>query len=218
MREALAVARQGALIARPGPSYRHHGSSPALTVFIHGYFAGGGVFEPLSDWLADKAVAMRQLHFAYGPYGSVHKLAHRLARNVAEVHPEGPVNLIGHSLGGVIARYYVQMLGGRADRLVCLATPHAGTTRARPWSAVPLAREIAPGSETLRALDATRERLSHVRVCSIVAEDDGMVLPIESAVLAGHEVVRLRGVGHQSVLFHPDAWEHVRRVLRERTR
>lgn len=218
MREALAVARQGVLIALPGPSYREHAPSRALTVFIHGYFAGGGVFEPLSDWLADESIAMRQLHFAYGPYGSVRKLAERLARNIAEVHDGGPVHLVGHSLGGLIARYYVQLLGGRADRMVCLATPHRGTMRASRWRAVPLAREIAPGSETLRVLDATRNRLSRVRLCSVVAEDDGMVLPVDSAVLEDHEVVRLAGVGHQSVLFHHDAWRHVRRVLGDHAR
>ncbi|MCB0417255.1 MAG: alpha/beta fold hydrolase, partial [Bdellovibrionales bacterium] len=39
------------------------------------------------------------------------------------------VYLIGHSAGGLIARYYVQLLGGShyCDALVTLGTPHHGT-------------------------------------------------------------------------------------------
>lgn len=208
------MVRQGVLIATSRGGYREHAPAEALTVFVHGYFAGGGVFEPLAKWLADEGVSSRQLHFGYGPYGTVRGLAERLATRIATHHPQGPVHIVGHSLGGLIARYYVQMLGGRAERIVCLATPHRGTVRARPWTAIPLAREIAPGSETLRSLDATRDRLRDVRVVSLVAEDDAMVLPVESAVLDGHEAVRLPGVGHQSLLFDRGAWGHVAKALR----
>jgi triacylglycerol esterase/lipase EstA (alpha/beta hydrolase family) len=213
LREAIAVARQGMLIATRGGNYREHAESPALTVFVHGYFAGGGVFEPLGRWLANERIAPRQLHFAYGPYGTVRGLAQKLARRIEAVHGDGPVHIVGHSLGGVIGRYYVQMLGGRAERIVCLASPHYGTVRAKPWTAMPLAREIAPGSETLRALHETRSRLHSVKVCCVVAEEDNMVLPVESAILEGHESVRLAGVGHHSVLFDANAWRHVSRAL-----
>lgn len=216
MREAWAYARQGLLIARPLHEYQLHAPSRALTVFVHGYFAGGGVFDPMSRWLASEGIATRQLHFTYGLVGSVRALAERMARRIEAVGDRGgPVHFVGHSLGGVIGRYYAQMLGGRIDRMVCLATPHRGTLRAQPWTAIPLAREIAPGSETLACLDATRGRLRSVRLCSILAGDDAMILPSDSAALEGHEVVRLRGVGHQSLLFDRAAWGHVARVLGE---
>ena len=46
------------------------------------------------------------------------------------------IHVIGHSLGGLIARYYVQRLGGdaRVHTLVTLGTPHSGT-EARPTAA-----------------------------------------------------------------------------------
>ena len=52
-------------------------------------------------------------------------------------------------------------------------------------------------------------------MCSLVAGLDHMVWPIESAALAGHEVVTLEGVGHQSLLFDEAAWVQVARVLGE---
>ncbi|NIY66251.1 hypothetical protein SMALB_4271 [Streptomyces malaysiensis] len=50
-------------------------------------------------------------------------------------------DVIGHNLGGLIARHYVQRLGGdtRAHTLVTLGTPHAGT-RIAPLLSAPVVR------------------------------------------------------------------------------
>ena len=58
------------------------------------------------------------------------------------------IHVIGHSLGGLIARYYVQRLGGdaRVHTLVTLGTPHHGTRLARPLRAVPLVGQLTPQS------------------------------------------------------------------------
>jgi len=211
-REAWALVRQGALIA--GPTRWHRARverSGPLTVFVHGFFA------PMARWLGEQGVADRQLHFSYPPLGSIDGLARALSDRIAALQPTGPVNFVGHSLGGLLGRYYVQILGGRVDRLVCLATPHRGTLHARPWTRVPLAREIAPTSATVLELHSTRDRLRGVRVCSVVGDEDRMVVPFESAVLEDHENVRFERVGHQSLLFSRPAWEHVARVLSEPT-
>jgi triacylglycerol esterase/lipase EstA (alpha/beta hydrolase family) len=215
LREAVALAKHGMLLHRVSPALREVAPAPHLTVFVHGYMASGGVFGPLAEHLASRGIAPRQLHFTYLPTGSVAQHALRLDALIREAHPEGPVHIVGHSMGGLIARYYLQVLGRRLDRLVCLATPHKGTVRAERWSSLPLTREITPSSPTLRLLDATADRLAGVRVCSIVAEADTLVAPVESAALEGHEVVRLPGVAHLSVLFDKTAWDHVARVLAE---
>lgn len=217
LREAVALARHGLLLPRVRPTLRRIAPAEHLTVFIHGYMASAGVFHPLADHLARRGLATWQLHFNYMPTGSVAQLARRLDALVRAVHPRGPVSIVGHSLGGLVARYYRQVLGRRVDRMVCLATPHRGTTRAQRWASLPLAREIAPGSATLQLLDATADRLHGTRVCSIVAESDTLVTPVDSAVLDGHEVVRLPGVAHLSILFDEKAWWHVARVLAEPT-
>src|SRR4051794_21974455 len=43
------------------------------------------------------------------------------------------IHVIGHSMGGLIARYYVQRMGGdaRVHTLVTLGSPHGGTRAAR---------------------------------------------------------------------------------------
>ena len=64
------------------------------------------------------------------------------------------IHIIGHSLGGLIARYYVTRLGGdaRVHTLITLGTPHQGSYAAY---AVPttLMQQMRPGSHLMRELD-----------------------------------------------------------------
>ena len=64
------------------------------------------------------------------------------------------VFVVGHSLGGVIARYYVQCRGGdeRVHTLVTLGSPHAGTQLARLAPLVKVCRQLRPGSDVMTEL------------------------------------------------------------------
>ncbi len=58
-------------------------------------------------------------------------VAERVERLIRH-HPRERIDLVGHSEGGLIGRYYVQKLNGahRVRHLVTLGTPHRGT----PWA------------------------------------------------------------------------------------
>lgn len=83
------------------------------------------------------AVPARVVSFGYSPLlRDVRAAASDLAGHVerlCEVTGAGRVSFVGHSLGGLIARYHVQRLGGhtRVDAVVTVATPHGGTLAAR---------------------------------------------------------------------------------------
>ncbi len=130
--------------------------------------------------------------------------AEQLAERIHQAHPDGPVCLVAHSLGGLISRYYAQVLGGRVDALVTIGTPHRGTALARGWP-MRLARELSPGSQLLRTLTATRSRLDHAKLTSVIAVQDSLV-PCHSAALDGSRAVYVDGVGHHGVLFHRHTW------------
>ena len=73
--------------------------------------------------------------------------------------------MVGYSAGGVVARYWVQDLGGRAQtrRLVTLGSPHHGTEIAELGTlfagACPVAcRQLLPTSPLLGALDQEQPR------------------------------------------------------------
>jgi pimeloyl-ACP methyl ester carboxylesterase len=118
------------------------------------------------------------------------------------------VDVVGHSLGGLIARYYVQRLGGdaRVRTLVTLGTPHAGTTVAPLADAHPLVRQMRPGSEVLREL-AEPAPGCRTRFVSFWSDLDRVMVPVETARLRHADLVvhdvRVSGIGHLALPVHP---------------
>jgi triacylglycerol esterase/lipase EstA (alpha/beta hydrolase family) len=117
-----------------------------------------------------------------------------LAREDAE-----QVDIVAHSLGGVVARYYIERLGGkkRVGRLVTIASPHRGTVLGR-IGLVPSAKEIMHGSPFLDDLGTPSPGVAYT---SIWSRADAMVQPPESASIApaGEDRV-FDNLGHLSLL------------------
>ncbi len=211
-RETHAALRQGHLIATARRTESPPG--PRHAVFVHGFMAHGRVFAPLRAHV-ERETGRTTSEVSYGPLERFEAVADRVARALDDAARHGPVAAIGHSLGGLLLRWSIQVLdrGPSVERLITLATPHAGTEAAKV-GIVPLARAIAPGSPILSELDRTTERAAHVATTALVAGADRMILPPASAALPGAEVHWLDGVGHNEMLFHPEVFAKVVAALR----
>ena len=199
--EIAAVARQGWLIgARALGLSDEAPRAPEAThavAFIHGFFAAGPVFDPLRTRV--EAQGMATLDLTYPWTGTFERIADVLASRLHEAAAGRRLALVGHSLGGIFARWVVAKHGVPAETLVTIATPHAGTEIARRWP-LPLARALRPDSAVLAQLDPPP--IPHL---AIVAGRDRMVRPPGSAAAAGARVHWLPDVGHNAVLFDPEA-------------
>jgi hypothetical protein len=130
------------------------------------------------------------------------QLAEEVEALVAETGYER-IHVVGHSMGGLIARYYVTHLGGdeRVHTLVTLGTPHQGTYTAYGWHNR-LTRQLRPGSGLMREL---AEPVAGCRTRFIVywSDLDQMVFPQRNAALDHPDLsvrnVELHGVGHMSL-------------------
>lgn len=116
------------------------------------------------------------------------------------------VHVIGHSLGGIVLRWYVQELGGDAcvGTAATIATPHEGTVSARLIA--PLghaAKQLLPGSAVIRRLDEGAA-LSPVRWVAYYSNIDLLVQPSRSARLDHPALdaanVLVKDHGHLSIL------------------
>jgi pimeloyl-ACP methyl ester carboxylesterase len=113
------------------------------------------------------------------------------------------VHVVGHSLGGLIARYYVQRLHGdaRVRTLVTLGTPHSGTLAAY-LVPTPLTRQLRPGSDLLTEL-AEPCRPCKTRFVVVWSEMDQVIVPQRNARLAHPalhvEEHQIRDSGHLSL-------------------
>ncbi|WP_406862627.1 alpha/beta fold hydrolase [Streptomyces sp. HUAS MG47] len=129
------------------------------------------------------------------------------------------VDVVGHSLGGLIARHYVQRLGGdaRVRTLVTLGTPHSGTAVVAPLGdAHPLVRQMRPGSAVLAELAAPAPGC-RTRFVSFWSELDQIMVPVETARLDHPDLqvhnVRVSGIGHLALPVHPAVVAGIRQAL-----
>jgi len=114
------------------------------------------------------------------------------------------VNLIGHSLGGIIARYYLQKLGGwkYVHRAVYLGTPHKGVYWAVFGLFTKAGRQLLPNSDFIRDLNDDPSRCRNIKCLSIISNFDEMIVPRESGILeCGYNKAVNWPMGHWGMVF-----------------
>jgi triacylglycerol lipase len=204
-REAAAIARQATLIYRDvgGARPMWLSSNVDVVMLVHGLFATAGVLRPLRSQI-ERHTGARTTSFTHAPGPGIDSIARDIAGAVRGIVGDVRIHLVGHSIGGVAVRYFVQELGGdsRVVQTVSIGSPFAGVRPARLFPA-PVGRDIAPGSTLLaRLAHGARERLMVPHLSIAGAEDH--VVP-RGAYLAAGERVRIEGCGHNSLLYHPSA-------------
>lgn len=177
-------------------------------LLVHGLIDNRSVFTVLRRTLRRRGFG-QVLTVNYSPFTQdVHSAARRLESMVeltCEQSGYERVHVIGHSLGGVVARYYVQRMGGdaRVHTLCTLGSPHRGTYAAHllPYR---LVRQLRPGSELMAELDEPAPGI-RTRFVAFWSDLDQMVIPKRSARLDHPDLdarnVLLHGTGHMSLPF-----------------
>jgi pimeloyl-ACP methyl ester carboxylesterase len=175
-------------------------------VLIHGVVDNRSIFTVLRRGLRRRGFGRVQA-LNYSPLtDDVREVAERLRVAVESLCEETGyerVHLIGHSMGGLVARYYVQRLGGdqRVHTLVTLGTPHAGTYAAR-LVPHPVARQLRPGSDIVAEL-AEPAPGCRTRFVAFWSDLDQMIIPSGAARMEHPDLtvrnVFIRGVGHLSL-------------------
>lgn len=132
----------------------------------------------------------------------------RHSRNCEKVH------LIGHSMGGIIARNYIQIRGGadKVDQCILLGSPHAGSKLA-PFAITKLAETIMPDSDFLTNLNG-KSIPKKVSLTNIYTRHDNLVIPYERAILEKATNIELTGKGHQTLLYDNTVFSHILSALK----
>lgn len=176
------------LPADPPPDPRPAAASPPL-VLVHGMWDTPRLFDRLKRLLGQRRGPLLIPHLPHR-FGvtPIEELAELLGMHIeAAFGLEQPIDLLGFSMGGVIGRTWIQLLGGhrRTRRLISVGSPQRGTVTAQPWPSWPLAgiADLKAGSALLERLNTNLECLRHVDCCSFYCHPDLMVMPAWRAVL-----------------------------------
>jgi triacylglycerol esterase/lipase EstA (alpha/beta hydrolase family) len=179
---------------------------PRPVLLLHGWFSYRRTFDVLERRLRRDGYGVFSLDLG-GRRGSsigrgIDDLADLVRAKIERLYARypglGPLTIIGHSKGGLIAAYYVKRLGGwrRTRAVVTLGTPHRGTPLA--WLGLPFAAlarslvQMAPGSSFLARLQDGAWP-AQVRLSSLWSRRDS-ASPYPSCVLETHGLPHLVNV------------------------
>jgi pimeloyl-ACP methyl ester carboxylesterase len=193
-------------------------------LLIHGYLATRGSLHLLERQLIARGFVVMTYPLGMGPVqmGDIRDSAGLIARKVESIVAQTHVthvDVVGHSMGGLVGLDYLKRLGGRhrVRRLIMLGTPTQGT-----WSALfglvtaPLGMaslQLLPGSPFLRQL-AELPLPAGADVISVGALRDWLA-PLSSTVLDGVRHIALP-TGHSGLLVDAEVAAVVASLLTEK--
>jgi pimeloyl-ACP methyl ester carboxylesterase len=195
--EALALARQATLLHRDVLPVVPRTERGDVVVLLHGFLATAGVLRPLGAAI-ERAASARTASFTHTPGVGIETIARRLAELVRSIpSPEIRIHLVGHSIGGLAARWFVTELGGdaRVAGTVSIASPFEGAPRARLFPGH-LARDIEPGSALLARLRGAESTVPHLSI----AGGHDRVVP-SGALLSYGERLFVERAGHNELIY-----------------
>jgi triacylglycerol esterase/lipase EstA (alpha/beta hydrolase family) len=250
----IAAARANPSASPPGAnnwSCRPSAQHPDPVVLVNGTgenMADG--FSALSPLLVNNGYCVFAANFGGSPgnllqgLGDIAQSAAELAAFVNQVLAAAgaaQVDLVGHSQGGMMPRYYIKFLGGaaRVHTLVGLAPSNHGTTLdgltsllqtlgtllpgvpAAITSACPACTEQIAGSAFLNNLNAGGDTVAGPTYTVIETKYDEVVTPYTSAFLSGSSVTNitlqnqcaLDFADHLAVIYDPVALNDVLNAL-----
>lgn len=194
--------------------------SPPI-VLLHGFIDNRSVFVLLRRNLTQHG-RQRIESLNYSPLTRDIRAAAELLRThieeVCERTGSPEVDIVGHSLGGLIARYYVQRLGGnlRVRTLVTLGTPHQGTRVVPLADAHPIVRQLRPGSDVIEELALPAPGCRTQFFC-FWSEMDALMDRPETACIEHPDLIvqniQVMGIGHLALPVHPAVATGIRQAL-----
>jgi pimeloyl-ACP methyl ester carboxylesterase len=129
------------------------------------------------DWRRDNRVAARKLA----------ETAARLLHQARKDNPRAKLVLVGHSMGGLVSRYYLECMDGWKDtrRLITFGTPYRGSVNALDFIANGFVKKVGP----LKAFDLSPMLRSFTSVYQLLpiypCIDAGGSEPVRPAESAG---------------------------------
>ena len=185
-------------------------------VFVHGIWDTAAVFDRMAAELGKAgwqtyAISLKPNDGS----ASLPHLAEELRKFIDDrLGTERRFNIVAFSMGGLVARSYVQRLGGlpRVIHFVTISSPHHGTTTAYLENLMGVL-EMRPGSAFLLDLNGDVDRLSEISFTSIWSHLDLMIQPADSSRLPFGRDVEIPVVLHPLMMTDPRVIDAVMATL-----
>lgn len=154
-------------------------------VLVHGWNSHPGIWNRLDPFLKEAGIPCWKFDHSSLKKAAVPEIAESLRKYIGTMRYQtgcsGPINLVCHSMGSSIARYYLEVLDGKERRervrqIICLGPPNTGSALAELFNdpehrdaiigqltgvfvpggydpaADPLVQDVRPGSTVMQQL------------------------------------------------------------------
>jgi len=187
-------------------------------VLVHGYALSGASFGLMARRLRQDGWTWVWPINHVPAFGNIDRNVDTLAAAVDEVRRlsgADRVDIVAHSMGGLVARAFIRNRGPAAvHRVITLGTPHCGTVYGNlvGW-ADPMVGQMQMDSAFLDALSQDDPVPEVTRVVSIYSLFDAVVVPPQNAYYPGACNIEIDGVGHNALLLSRRVYDLVRENL-----
>lgn len=201
-----------ALAMRGNPVGRR-GGRPIL--LVHGFFSNRGIWHRMRGQLLARGLGPIHLMELSPVFAAVSSMADSLHRQIESIRRESgaaQIDLVVHSMGGLVSRQYFREHGtGAIAHFVSIGSPHHGT-RVAKMALFRCVFDMQRGGGFLADLaDYETQHPPKVDALSIYSLNDDLVYPPETSELSWAENRALQGVGHVSLCFDERVVEMVAR-------
>lgn len=187
-------------------------------IMVHGIWDKGTVFRRMAKVLTEQGHNCHapDLEPANGAHGLA-DLAQKLERTIDQtLGSHTRFALIGFSMGSLVSRYYMQVLGGasRVSHLFCISGPQHGTLTAH-LTLGKASRDMRIRSKLLLQLNANTSSFENTIVHCYRTPFDLLIIPSRSSELEfadGNHIVP--AIFHHRMLTHPTVHQHIAQALK----
>ena len=191
-------------------------------LLIHGFMGTRGSMYPLEKRLEDDGFCVFSFNLGLINVKDIRSSAFRIHRKIEAILAQTNVNeidVVGHSMGGLIGLYYIKKLGGhkRVKRFVLMGSPVNGTWVALAGIATlglysTSTWQLLPRSSFLDELHQG-PLPTDVEIHTLSAARD-WVCPPPSTRLRGSTSHSVK-LGHSSLVISPEVYEHISSILQQ---
>ena len=189
----------------PVPGLPHQGSP---IVLVPGFLCNRGYYGQFRRFLQRQGYGQVWAVTLEPVFGSIEDNARHLGELIEQICAETGADklvLIGHSMGGVVIRTYLDTQGGakRVERAIALGSPFGGTVLAAgPRGLGENLRQMIPGNAWLAELAGHERQPCPVPFTAIWSPHDSIVAPQNGTRVSDiyGQNIALPGVGHMEMI------------------
>ncbi len=205
-------------------------------IVIHGLGEGRSAMKPLVTYLQDNMAASIMTFGYASPQATLAAHAHALGKVLAGLPPTTAVSFVGHSMGNLVVRRWLQNaqpeMIGRVNRMVMLGPPNQGSDLARLAAHNHWLKTLASGAagELVLHWDTIRHQLQtppfeygiiaggkgdNEGYSSILEGDDDAIVRVSETKLSGADGFLIIPVRHSRMMRNSDVQKETLNFLQE---